>query len=379
MTGVLLANMRVPLFTSEFLLNHTPVFVFVCISMIIETAVVHASQPVEEPTAIVLVSLSDCCSDRVWSDGENAIAEELKLLGMQVSVIAGRDLEDNAQAILNLEAIDNDLGGIVAITISRESGNSARVKLWFQHSKTNQHFIREIGVDDVEATDAVAVVALKTIDTLRAGLYEMLELQRSDENKSSPSDAQLSQEDDKDKESFSTPVVGRIGVTLEGGLGVMGTPDSPGGLRAGFYVEALWRPITVIGISLEGSLLPFGKSVSNADATSELSFFSIRGWLSGYLLRNPHLLISLSLGGGAVLFMAEGVSGSVPLSKEHTWVGYVGSGFKIQPYITRYLFFSFSGKVGITGSKLELLHVDSTVASLGRPMLELSLGVGINF
>lgn len=319
----------------------------------------------------MLVSMTACCPDEAWPEAERALLDELAVLDIPAIVVAGAAIGDRDQR-REIEILAESRGAAAAMRIVRSGETmTGGVELWLTDRVTDKTIFRHLAHEDPGGTDAATIIAVRAVDTLRASLLELrIRGRRQPEVEPSPAIAELAED---------TPLEGDIshivGISVRGV--VLGSPGGAG-VCGGFGVGLGWHPLSFGGVELDGLWAPLSRDISTREASSSIDVALLRGWFVWHVRNEGLARPSLALGGGALFVMGEGLrADNAPLRSDSTVVGYGGVAARLDLVFTERLRLFLGGRVGLAFPEVSLLHGTQEAASLGRPLMEGSLGLEI--
>ncbi len=334
----------------------------------------HAQDSTEGSPAVggvVLVSMTGCCPDEAWPEAERALVDELAVLDIPVIVASGAAIGDRDRR-RELEVLAQSRDAAAAMRIVRpEEGMIGGVELWLTDRVTGKTIFRHLAQGDSRGKDAATIIAVRAVDTLRASLLELrIRGRRQPEVEPSVAIAELAEDTPLETDTSRTVGIAARGVVL----------GSPGGARArgGFAVGLGWHPATWGGVELDGLWAPLGRDISTSEASSSIDVALLRGWFVWHVRDEGFARPSLALGGGALFVWGEGLrADNAPLRSDYTVVGYGGIAARLDLVFTERLRLFLGGRVGLAIPEVRLFHGTQEAASLGRPLMEGSLGLEI--
>jgi hypothetical protein len=321
---------------------------------------------------VVLVGTTVCCSDAGFPEAERALVDEMALQGITVIRVIGTATAEPAEQ-QELEQWANKKQAVAAIRIRRAGEHGPTdVALWIAGEASDETVYRTIRVERESNLPYAMVVAVRTVETLRASLMEF----RVAAEGSTPGATTGSQTEPMAYDA-SDAAPRRIGAALWGGMAL-----SPGGAerRGAFGASVLIEPLPALDISVSVDWSPIGNTLHTENALSELTFFMFRGWGRYRFLSARPVRFSFGLGGGAFLAQAEGrdMAGAA-LGTARTVVGYLGGAGRLALFAMESVSIFFDTKIGALLPRAEVRHGTRSAAVLGRPFVELSLGGAFRF
>ncbi len=337
-------------------------FYFPVISVLF--VVVSAENTLAETTdadLVVVVSLSECCEDRAWIEAEQSIRAELELLEIPVRLVSSEATEDTASRA-ELERLTMQENAAVALRIVRPFSTDgeprAEVELWLVDRVTGKTTFRKFNVGDTSAPDAPTIVALRTVDALRASLIELrMTTPLSDELEPSDNLEQLVMNTEvlgQEERRYLNVGVGAAALFGPGGAGVLG----------GFLLSATWHPFAYGALVLDIIYAPFGNEIQANGTSTDLGVLEIRGFARWHILQGRAVTPYLALGGGGAIVFAEGDHSDTGR------VGYLGGRVGLDVNLGDKFRIGAAFTAGAFLPEVRLEHNRERAASLGRPIME---------
>jgi hypothetical protein len=296
-----------------------------------------------------------------------------RVLSAEASEITRAELERRAR----------EAGAAVALS-TRETERG--VELWLVDRVTGKTLFREVLERDLESADPDAVVALRVVELLRASLLELeLEHPPRGDVPAAPELRQTAVRHERaPPETASDPTEGAPENSSEEGALIAGlgaaVSSHVGATRAtpGLSPVALWQPTRRVAVGFWG-LLPFG----TAEVSTDDGAVEVRTWSFGSGFRfepfSPRARFRPSVGAGAAVtwMNVEGVRAQSDLmlsSGELVAAGpsaELGCGLRIAGGLA----LRADGRAVVAFPRPVIEFVGQEVASLGRPLVSLSLGL----
>jgi hypothetical protein len=319
---------------------------------------------------IVIVEMNDCCTEQAYPEAERALSDELRLLNIPVIRKSGAETEEAAQR-QELERIADSYNAVAAVRISRPfTSGPADVSLWITNPATKKKVYRKIEIGQSSELSLAMLVAMRTVETLRASLLE-----RHSPNRVSPKAVFPESQRIVDERHFS-PLY-RLGLGISSGLTM-----SPGGagIRAAFGASALVQPVRNLDVTVSANWSPPGGTYQTDGVRSTLTYLLLRGWLHFRLASHSLLRPAFGVGAGAFIGTAKGeTEGGTPTKTARTYVSYVGASTRVYIFASERVPFYIDCSAGLLLPEAQIVHGDARAATLGTPLIELRFGLELRF
>ncbi|MBN2344517.1 MAG: hypothetical protein JXX29_01535 [Deltaproteobacteria bacterium] len=343
------------------------VFILLLEGLLLYPSTCTATVPYE---TIVVVEMSNCCGERAYPEAERALRDELQLLHIPVVSVSGKAVDETAQRE-ELEQIARLYQAAAAVRLTRAEVNErAEVRLWITDLVTRKTVYRRIEIDESNELSLPMLVAMRTVETLRASLLEL-------QDKTARDDRPVSDEIRHMVDRNPPSPTYLFGVGVSSGLTM-----SPGGagIRAAFGAAAFLQPVQGLDISTSVNWSPLGGTYSEAGVRSTLTYIQFRGWIHYRLISHSLLRPAIGLGAGAFLGKAIGETESdATVTTARTYVPYVGASARVYVFASEHVPFYIDGTAGLLIPEAKVVHGGTQAASLGKPLIELRFGLEIRF
>jgi hypothetical protein len=304
-----------------------------------------------------------------WPEAEERTRAELAAVGLSVVTVDASDDQD-ADTLDGLSAAARRHGAVAGVRLVRQRSSSS-VEIWIADEITGKLSVRRVSTKNLDASEAVAVVALSVVELLNASLLE-LRAGHPMRGRAAPPEAILRMVD-QSLEPASEP----YRIACRGGMAVAGSPGGLG-LMAGPALAFGFGPISMLAI--EADLLATAVETSiEAPAGSARVGLAIGRLL--LVLRAPPagaVHPELGVGGGALLVWARGEAQDATRyggRDETTTVALASAVAGVALHVSRPLRLrvAFGASFALPEVRLEL--AGQPAATAGRPLLDGGIGL----
>ncbi|MCP4678416.1 MAG: hypothetical protein GY854_23460 [Deltaproteobacteria bacterium] len=346
-------------------------WVYILIALQVSSVVVsvYAEGNPDEAGVIVVVGLAECCPEEAWPEAEEAIRAELELLDIPVRIVAGVETDDAARRaeLEELAIIENAAATIRIVRPALSSTESnADIELWISDRVVGKTTYRKLKIKDLSASDAVTVVAVRTVEALRASLLELRMTKKSA--------VEVKPSESIEKLATDTEVVGaepERNITIGAGAGTLFSPGEDGTL-GGFFVSVGWHPVPFGGLMIDVIYAPFSEEIKDKIGASTWDLLMFRGFARWHILQKRVLTPYLGVGGGGAVVFADGEESIVER------IGYLGARAGLDLNLGKRFRIGAAFDLGAFLPKVELEHSKKNlVATLGRPLIAIWLGLEV--
>lgn len=313
------------------------------------------------------------CPAQAWPEAEEALRAELTLIGLEVEVVQSNATTE-AEQRAELVQVAREKKAVASLRIQRVEGSSDGVDLWVADRITSKTTTRRLSLENTSTSDAVTIIAVRAVETLRASLLELRMVDRS------KLETEPSEEIDEivGSTALEEPVRGGfLGIGV--GAAIIGSPGGVGP-RGGFDLMLSWLPLPPLDLEINAQLSPLGARVATENGKSTFDYGLFRGWAYWQILPDGWVHPFVGIGGGVLVAWAEGSTAGEGLSSEDlTWCGYLGAAARIGFDITDHFQISAGAKVGALVPEIQIRRNEHELARFGRPIIEGELGVRLLF
>jgi hypothetical protein len=319
---------------------------------------------------VVILSAAACCANRAWPKAEEMIRNELSLLGIPTAVVNARTLDEpEAGAELRRIALESRADAVMSVFFVPDEPTRVAIRIYDQVTEKTTY--KTWPVDPQNDPDAAIVTGLRAVDTLRASLLETRMAKQTPEPRRRPAEVGKLAE-------TTTLETDRVRQIVIGAGGAMGGTPKGGVFLAGFEATLGWHPLSHGGVALSVLYLGLGPDISKGGVTSSVDLLSVRGWLVWRILDTGRFRPALALGGGSLIVFAKGLRGDdMNLVDTRTRVGYGAVSASLAVSITSRLFVRLGLSAGLSFPEIRLRHATVLAATLGRPLLDGALSLGV--
>jgi hypothetical protein len=329
------------------------------------------AQPAEAADRVVVASLVACCADAAWAEAEEAIRDELELLGLEVEVIPASVADDRAGRE-EMRRLAEARGAACALRISRgDAGPGAGVELWLADRVTGKTLFRQVALEGLEGERAASLAAIRAVETLRASLIELRLPDARPELEPPPAMERLAEEAIPPVEAAPGPVM------LWLAAGIQGTP---GGIAPQVPACAGARYALLEPLALEGDLAVtvWSPDVAAGDLRSSFDALLLRLWL--LWTPGPYWRVHPLVGGGAGIAVGWATGSEAPgvvARTAATVVAAVAGRIGVLIDLTDRVNLRLDFTAGALLPELRVLLDHEAVGRAGLPLLEGTLGLGL--
>ena len=331
---------------------------------------------------VVVVRPGEDGTQDAWPEAEDALREELSLLGFAVQIV-----QDTALQVFwrqeRFAQIAAQTGADALMRISRSREMPLRVGVFIYETTEQTVTTKQWIASNPEDPDGAVIAGLRAAETLRACFREA---DSPVENPvvgrtpapapSEPSEPSRAEQLGRVSEPSELSRAEQLSRVSVGGSVSIATSFRGTGVQSGFRIVLDWRPLRFFGIALDAAYLPFGKKIEAGDTTSLLDLVLFRARAVWHMINKGKLRPAFLIGGGSLMVIAEGVeSDGRRLTRDLTKVGYVGGAVSLSLVAAAWLRITAEVGLGAALPGVTLSHGESFAATIGRPLLDAALQV----
>jgi len=304
-----------------------------------------------------------------WPEAEERTRAELTAVGLSVVTIDATDDQDT-DALGGLSAAARRHGAVAGVRLVRQRLTSS-VEIWIADEITGKLSVRRVSTKNLDASEAVAVVALSVVELLNASLLE-LRAGHPIHGRAAAPEAVLRMVD-QSLEPASEP----YRIAVRGGMAVAGSPGGLG-LMAGPELAFGFGPMSMLAVEADVLATAVQTTVEAPAGSARVGLAMGRLLL---VLRVPPagaVHPQLGVGGGALLVWARGEaqdSTRYAARDETTSVALGSAVAGVALHVSRALRLRVAIGASFAVPEVRLELAGQPAATAGRPLLDGGIGL----
>lgn len=330
-----------------------------------------APAAVAQPGAPLVVLVSPPAEAR-WPAAEERARRETMSLGFAVSTVDGQATTEEEVAA-ELEAVTVEHGAVAAVRLWRQGGRAVAA-LWCPERAGGERVHRRVEVP-AGGEHQAKVLGLRVAEALNVGLFDLVFVPRREA--AAPSTTTLQAPGVDQPVLAPPPLAGGSRLELDVAVGGAVLPGE-GSVSVGPRLGASWRLERRWSVGLKAFVSGTGSRLRRADATATVRAALAQAEVA--LEPWPELRLSPAVfaRGGALAVWAVGQAPAPDVGLTDGQVAGLGcAGVALGLRVSERLRVRASAEVGLAFPSVAIAFGSTTVARVGRPLFDASVGVGI--